>query len=754
MVRRREGKVLCCLLVLLLLASWAVAEETDRSQREEEKKVPTVEDAKLEELVVTATRTEKELASAPGSVTVVTRKEIQNKGARTVDQALNTVVGAYAPRGVQGGMMDSLANAAVTLRGIPRAVNTLVMMDGLGLNDSYSGSQRSTLSIAPENVERIEVVRGPFSSLYGGNAMGGVVNIITRMPEEREFVFKSGYGTAWNRGEAPDDVVTAYLSAGDRFFDRLSLFASYSYKSTNGYPTDLNIQSVRPPANITGWRPTQTPQGDNRYLIGDRGDKTWWDDNVTFKAKYDFSDTTNLRFLYTRAVFEYEYETPHTFLRDAEGNEVWRYGTVREGSFVSPGGSARNEDYIYTLAFETELDPVKIKANFGFLDRPLHYYTTPSVTLAARRGGPGTINKTYAETYQGDVQATFPLWGYQLLTFGGSYRQAWADTNRFNLTDWQDVDSVTTTDYKAGGNDRLVGAFLEDEIMILDNLTLYLGFRFDWWETSGGYFKQIGGTRPFDIQYPTRSDSAFSPKASIVYKPFEGTTLRASAGRAFRPPTVYELYSIFISRGVTTTAGPNLEPETNTAWDIGIEQDLWKGARARATYFENYLDDLIYTVERTPTLRERENIGSAVSRGVELEFEQRFDPWLRFFSNCTFTNAYVTDNPPTPALVGQKLVQVPNFMFNNGVDFTWGPFSSSLFGRYVAKRYSNDQNTDRYNNVYTSYDPYFLLDARLSYKVTDFATVSLYVDNILDRDYFSYYKAPGRSIFGEVSFKF
>ena len=194
MVRRREGKVLCCLLVLLLLASWAVAEETDRSQREEEKKVPTVEDAKLEELVVTATRTEKELASAPGSVTVVTRKEIQNKGARTVDQALNTVVGAYAPRGVQGGMMDSLANAAVTLRGIPRAVNTLVMMDGLGLNDSYSGSQRSTLSIAPENVERIEVVRGPFSSLYGGNAMGGVVNIITRMPEEREFVFKSGYG--------------------------------------------------------------------------------------------------------------------------------------------------------------------------------------------------------------------------------------------------------------------------------------------------------------------------------------------------------------------------------------------------------------------------------------------------------------------------------------------------------------------------------------------------------------------------------
>ena len=753
-MRRSGGTVSCCLLVLWLLAPWAAAEETDPSVSEEVKKAPTVQEAKLEEVVVTATRTEKTLESAPGSVSVATRQEIENKGARTVDEALNTVVGAYAPRGIAGGMMDSLANAAVTLRGVPRAVNTLFMLNGIGLNDSYSGSQRTSLSIAPENVERIEVVRGPFSSLYGGNAMGGVVNVITRMPEKREVVVKSGYGTAWDRGEAPDDMVTAYLSFGDRFFDRLSLFGSYSYKTTNGYPTDLNIQSARPPAGVTGWSPTQTPQDQQRYLIGDRGDKTWWDDNVTLMGKYDFSDVTNLRFLFTRAQFEYEYETPHTFLRDADGKEVWRYGTVREGSFVSPGGSSRNEDFIYNLSFETEIEPVKIKANLGFVDRPLYRYTTPSVTTATRRGGPGTINKTFAETYQGDLQFTVPLWGHQLLTFGGSYRQAWADTNRFNLSDWQDVDSITTTDYKAGGNDRLIGAFLEDEIMILDNLTVYLGFRFDWWETSEGYFKQIGGTRPFDKQFPTRSESAFSPKASVVYKPLEGTTLRASAGQAFRPPTVYELYSIFISRGVTTTSNPDLAPETLTSWDIGVEQSLWKGARGRVTYFENYLEDLIYSQTVTPTLTERVNVGSAESRGVEFEIEQRFDPWLRLFSNFTVTNAYVTENPAKPETVGKKLIQVPAFMFNNGVDFTWGPFSSSLVGRYVAKRYSNDENKDRFNNVYTSYDPYFLLDTRLSYKVTDFATVSFYVDNILDRDYFSYYKAPGRSFFAEVSLKF
>lgn len=225
-------------------------------------------------------------------------------------------------------------------------------------------------------------------------------------------------------------------------------------------------------------------------------------------------------------------------------------------------------------------------------------------------------------------------------------------------------------------------------------------------------------------------------------------------GRAFRPPTIYELYSIFVSGGVTTTAGPNLEPETATSWDIGIEQGLWKGAKAKVAYFENYLDDLIYTQDVTATLRERVNIGSAESRGVEFEVEQKFDKWVRLFSNFTITNAYVTDNPAKPEIEGKKLVQVPEYMFNNGVDFTLGPFSSSLIGRYVSKRFTNDENSDEHNHVYTSYDPYFLLDARISYKIAKFATVSFYVDNLLDEDYYSYYKAPGRSFFGEVTFKF
>ncbi len=155
----------------------------------EEKKDVEKKETKLEEIVVTATRTEKELEAAPGSVSVVTKEDIEKRNIKTVDDALNMLPGVFSRRGK--GLMDTLAS--VTLRGFPSQNRTLVLLDGIALNDAYVGNVRWGM-LVPEDVERIEVVRGPFSSLYGGYAMGGVVNILTRMPEKREFTIKSGYG--------------------------------------------------------------------------------------------------------------------------------------------------------------------------------------------------------------------------------------------------------------------------------------------------------------------------------------------------------------------------------------------------------------------------------------------------------------------------------------------------------------------------------------------------------------------------------
>lgn len=726
-------KVFVCGLILLTGISAVNAEEKETA---------------LEEIVVTATRTEKEVSEAPASVSVVTKEDIEKRNIRNIDEALNATPGVFNKR--DKGHMTTGAN--ILLRGIPGGQRTLILLDGITLNDDWSGGQgRPFAGLPPEIVERIEVVKGPFSSLYGGYAMGGVVNIITKMPEKREFVLKTGYGSSLDRGEAMDDLRKFYLSYGDKFKDKLSLFLSYGYKATNGYPSDFNVQSSKPTAGITGWSYTTDNQGNTRYLIGDKGDNGCWNDSITFKAEYDFSKASKIKVSFMSPRFEYFYDDPHTYLKDTNGNEVWSYAGAGESSFLL--GKSHVEERYYDLSYETEISIMKANLSLGFHDGK--YWYTSADSNATLAGGPGKDEHRPYKGYYANLQFTLPLFEKHILAFGGSFRDARAETKKHNLSDWQVEGSKTDLYYISKGKARTYGLFVQDEIMILDNLTGYIGFRQDWWETYDGYANQVG-TSGYPKTYDERDASSFSPKAAIVYKPLEKTTLRTSIGKAFRAPTIYDLYSTFtyIPTGSITEGNPNLKPETLTSWDIGIEQDLWKGAKVKAAYFENYMKDLIYLKSITPTRKERVNVGKAKGRGVEIEAEQRFDKWLRLFASFTYNNAKIKENNANPETAGKKLTDVPERMFNIGGDFEKGAFSASLTGRYVGKRYANDENKDTVNNVYTSYDPYFVTDAKVSYKFTKNATLSFSVDNIFDRDYFAYYKTPGRSWFGEITLRF
>ena len=154
----------------------------------------------LPEVIVTATRTEKEVEIAPASVNVVTKEKIELKNPKTIDETLNDIPGVMVRR--SKGLMDTLS--FITLRGAPKQQRTLIMMDGIIFNNPYDGAVRLG-GYFPEDLEKVEVVKGPFSSLYGGYAMGGVVNFITEMPEKRKIVLKTGYGSSFDRGDAMDD---------------------------------------------------------------------------------------------------------------------------------------------------------------------------------------------------------------------------------------------------------------------------------------------------------------------------------------------------------------------------------------------------------------------------------------------------------------------------------------------------------------------------------------------------------------------
>jgi len=763
-----KRKMFCVSLAVLgLLVSSAFGEEV------KEEKVKKAEE--LPEVVVTATRVETPVEVAPASVNVVTKKETEKRDIKTLDDAVNELPGVYVHR--TRAVLDTPTDA-ISLRGIPGYRRNLVMVDGVPLNGPQGGELKLG-GFRFEDIERIEVVKGPFSALYGGLAMGGVVNIISALPEKREITFKTGYGSSFDRGEALDDLRKIYFSYGDKI-KNLSFFVSYGHEATNGFPSNLVRVMAQPPSGVSGWKYTTTPEGDPRWIVGDSGDHKGWDQSFTLRMGYKFNEDTNLRFSLMRIWGSSSYDDPHTYLKDPAGNPVWNYyvpvpggspNVLNEAMFLA--GKIAKDYTVYSLNFETKIKEAKLKMTLGLFDQDDYLFTTPCVgTLtgcnmndyATRAGGPGTTHNTPGKNYVADLQVTLPIslktayLNNHILTFGASYKRAEAETKQYKLSNWKDENSKTSLMYESEGKDRIFALFIQDEIPVTQKLTLYIGARQDWWETFDGYENYVGNPQ-YPKEYKERSESSFNPKFSFVYNFSEKTVLRGSVGRAFRPPMVLELYRSFMTPGSFIYGNPDLKTEKCWSWDLGIRHSFWEGNKVEISYFENYLKDLIY--QRTTgqyigprAVVETVNAGKAKVKGVEFSIEQKFGKYVRTFANLTWNDAKIKDNPANPRSEGKRITGIPETMFNVGLEIEKESFSASLVGRYRSKVYGNDENKDRKEGVMGSYDSYFIADAKLAYKIFKNASLSLSVDNLFDKKYYYFYLEPRRSWFLEFSYKF
>ena len=723
-----------------------VLNDKDNSQTDEfdeKQKTRKQDTVKLTPVVVVATRTEKDPELAPASTSIVTKKDMELRDVKAIDDAVNDLPGVFVNRGLLN------ASATISMRGISGYQRNLIMMDGITMNDPYSGQPRIGGGYYPEDLEKVEVVRGPASSLYGGYAMGGVVNYVTKTPEKRDLFCKAGYGSGFNRGEAMDDLRRAYISYGDKLWDKLSIFASYGRQDTNGYPPTLNIQSTKPSEGISGWETTERPTGSEAYLIGDKGDRTWWDQGFTLKSEYSFSDDTKLGFLLTRQDYEYNNDQYHTYLADSNGNSVVEYDGVTESSFLNYYGGKLQDTY--AVKFNTRIfGDIAIKANLSMFDIKKDWYVTV-LSGATWNGGPGYVSDASSKAYNADIQFSMPIFGKQILTFGGMYRKGEAEIEEKNLTRWNDESSTTSLRYEEYGKSNTYSLFIQDEVGILDNLTAYIGVRGDWWETFDGWVNQTD-TEDYPKEYNSKSASYFSPKFALVYQPYEKTKLRGTIGKAFRPPTLYELYRTWTTNeGVTYAGNPDLDPEKSLSWDIGIHQHLWKGANASLTYFENYLEDLIYRNTVSSTYLNRINVGKAESKGFEFEITQKVSEELSLNGNVTYTDSKIKENEIKPDTVGKRLTNTPLWMANIGVTYELGAFAGSLSGRYMDKWYSYDDNSDEVDGVYGSYDPHFIADIKVSYQLKKYGKMALCINNLFDEDYYWYSVTPRRSWFLEYS---
>ena len=274
------------LFTSLTLAAQTVPPTSDSLSRTGESLHTTV--------TVTGTRTAAELDKSPVSTSLITREEIETRNLNQVDQALSLVEGVNAAR-AKGPSDNDFGIGLRGFAGTSGQYRTLVLLDGQPQNDSYIGNVNWSL-IPISELSRIEVARGPFSSLYGGNAMGGVINLITRPVEKRVFELYGQYGG--------QDTSNYTLHLADRFFNKLGLSFGYDRYQSGGYANQPVLKSATTGAGatpVTGVSTWTTSAGGVNYQVGMRGPE--WFNQKAFRgrAEYTFSPKNFASFQISRS---------------------------------------------------------------------------------------------------------------------------------------------------------------------------------------------------------------------------------------------------------------------------------------------------------------------------------------------------------------------------------------------------------------------------------------------------------------------
>ncbi len=142
------------------------------------------------------------------------------------------------------------------------------------------------------------------------------------------------------------------------------------------------------------------------------------------------------------------------------------------------------------------------------------------------------------------------------------------------------------------------------------------------------------------------------------------------------------------------------------------------------TGFRNDIEDLIY-FQMGPGTRTRINVGEARAYGLELEASQKITDWLSLWGNFTYTDAEIRKNLTDPDSEGKNVTGIPETAWNLGLDTQHKWFKGSLVGRYYSKIYSNSENADTEEGVYGTYEPAFLLDAKVTLTPLNWMELSL-----------------------------
>ncbi|MEZ5728260.1 MAG: TonB-dependent receptor [Burkholderiaceae bacterium] len=730
----------------------------------------SVQAGDLDEVVITATRHETPALDVPASASVVDAAEIARRGPTRFGDALADVPSAYVRGSAIGTAFPSSGTSVLSLRGVPRTVRALVLVDGMPVNNALSGGINVS-GIPLDDVLRVETVRGPYSALYGGNAMGGVVNFITAGADQPLAEVRLGAGTQGYR--SMNAVLRRRLDSG------LGIAMSWGYRHSDGYDdADWAVKTATPGAGtpgLTGALPTLQRDGTPAWVVGYRGARPWSQTQAGIKLDAPMGTRTRVQTGVAIAGYRVGYERPQSFLRDASGATVLagrvdvgggQRITVSESDF-STATPATERDVRWWARIDHDLgEGRRLDLRASMLD---HEFSFPLGDRAASGydWGSGQWYDQPNQRYDLDASLRLPIGSRWLLTVGGALSRGQLYRSTYDTTYWRDEASATGLAARSQGVIDGMAAFAQAEWFVDDRTTVYLGGRADRYAT-WGRVEQSGATG-FVTDYARREFGAFSPKLAVSHRVSEKLSLRASFGTGFRAPALLDLYSRTVAPstlagGISVNeASPDLGPERIRAIEVGADGRSGTMMRWSATLFRQTLKDLIYRRRLSPTLTRTQNAGEAVIEGVEASMRlrpfpagERLAPITVFVSAAHLFKYEITRNDAVPASVGKRLTDVAQTVASVGVEYERGAFSGSIAYRYRSAVFGSgdDLNTNTTQGVYGAYDAHGTVDARVAWRFADRFRLALGVQNLTDRRYFEFYRQPGRTVTAELAIAF
>lgn len=663
----------------------------------------------LDAVVVTATRTENDVKNVPASTQIITSSDIKKSGATNVRDAITDFANITMTKKVRGGGHEIIVRGMSTDK-------SLIMVNGHRVANEADGSGLGNANaldrINVDNIEKIEIVKGPSSALYGSEAMGGVINIITKSSKEAEV--RTGLVNS-----SEDFTNWWHLDSGEIGKFSATLDMRFNKIRRDGGDTDFLSDS---------FGTAQTYNFNANYNFNDHNYLNFYVDHYTqnlkrdlynkklFNAKAEFPDEMKDAM---KAKYGVEYVTGDASIDDGLANYHYKQQTY---GLSWNGKTARNDWQI-----QTYLSKFDWQSDIFYSGLQTHGHIPAGQPSYMASMWDGMFKKFFTPSYANDVNVNSnKLFAIEArnstrvnnnhrLTYGAEYVKNtvkgtnFGDDNQFGVTHIGSVSKNGVTKEISEKEIDTYAAYLQDEINY-GKWFIVPAIRYDHHENFGSHT---------------------SPKLGLTYKANDTFRVKANYGKGFKAPTIQNLYCKLVTHMgqagiITVNPNANLRPETSDSWDVGVEKE-WGKLSTSLVYFDTKLENMITTEEIGEKTYRCINVGNVRVKGIEHTLGYELNPMWKFKVNSTWLDAVNKDkNQPLPQR--SRLSQIYSLSFDDGKDIGWSAVLwDELNYKYVTPV------TVKGDTVAGPKKTYNLLNFTLTRKINKDTKIYGSVQNIFDK---------------------